>query len=147
LIKNNNNDNSKYMNTHTVKKVVRGDVEGELLVNPGAFSFMGDVDLETAEIIAKTNPNYGKSISGKILVFEETKGSSGGSLVLMTLANQGKGPAAIISVKAADFNLTEGAILAGMPYASNLDKKAFDGLKSGYKAVLKIDDGILNIID
>lgn len=133
------------MNEYKIKKVVRGNVKAELLVNQGSFAFMGDVDLETACIIAKSNQNYGKSITGKILVFEETKGSSGGSTVLITLANQGKAPAAIISSKPADFNLTEGAILAKVPYACNLDKSSLAELKSGSVGEVDLEKGLLRV--
>jgi predicted aconitase with swiveling domain len=34
------------------RKVVRGIAEGAALVCPGSFSFLGDVDLATGEIIA-----------------------------------------------------------------------------------------------
>jgi uncharacterized protein len=131
------------MKEYKIKKVVRGNVKAEMLINQGSFAFMGDVDLETACIIAKSNPNYGQSISGKILVFEETKGSSGGSTVLITLANQGKAPAAIISSKPADFNLTKGAILAKVPYACNLEKKYLSELQSGVIGEVDLEKGLL----
>jgi predicted aconitase with swiveling domain len=135
------------MTKFNIKKVVRGNVTAELLVIQGSFSFMGDVDLETACIIAKSSPNYGKSIAGKILVFDETKGSSGGATVLITLANQGKAPAAIISSKPADFNLTEGAILAKIPYACNIDIISLHELKSGSKAEIDLEKGELVVIE
>ena len=131
---------------YKVKKVVRGKVEAELIVCQGAFSFMGDVDLETSKIIAKGNPNIGISLDGKILIFNETKGSSGGSTVLMTLANIGKAPSAIISVKAADFNLTEGAILAKIPYGCNFPADTLKTISTGQKAKLDLEKGIIEII-
>jgi uncharacterized protein len=134
------------MKTYKLKKVVRGYVTAEMMINPGSFSFLGDVDLETAEIIPHDNPNKGISIAGKILVFEESKGSSGGAVVLMTLANMGKAPAALISVKPADFNLTEGAILAKIPYGCNIDKSCLNELKTGQLATLDLDQGILETI-
>jgi predicted aconitase with swiveling domain len=134
------------MKEYKIKKVVRGNVQAELLVNQGSFAFMGDVDLETACIIAKTNPNFGQSISGKIFVFEETKGSSGGSTVLITLYKQGKAPAAIISSKPADFNLTEAAILTRVPYACNLEKDALSELKTGSRAEIDLEKGILRVL-
>ena len=133
------------MKEYKIKKVVRGNVKAELLVNQGSFAFMGDVDLETACIIAKSNPNYGKSIAGKILIFEETKGSSGGSTVLITLYKQGKAPAAIISSKPADFNLTEAAILTKVPYACNLEKNALDVLESGSIGEVDLEKGVLRV--
>jgi uncharacterized protein len=133
------------MKEYKIKKVVRGNVKAELLVNKGSFAFMGDVDLETACILAKSNSNYGKLIAGKILIFEETKGSSGGSTVLITLYKQGKAPAAIISSKPADFNLTEAAILTKVPYACNLEKSALEELESGKIAEVDLEKGVLRI--
>jgi uncharacterized protein len=130
---------------YKVKKVVRGQVEGELIICDGAFSFMGDVDLDTSEIIARENPNKGILLKNKILVFNETKGSSGGSLVLLTLAKIGIAPAAIISVKAADFNLTEGAILAKVPYGCDFPAAALNELKTGQKAKLDLEKGIMTV--
>ena len=133
------------MKTYKVKKVVRGKVSGEIILNPAAFSFMGDVDLETSEIIAQTNPNKGVLLKDKILIFEETKGSSGGASVLMTLTGLGKAPAAIVSVKEADFNLTEGAILTKTPYGASLDRICLSELKTGQKATLDLDNGCLMV--
>jgi predicted aconitase with swiveling domain len=48
------------------------------------------------------------------MIYPETKGSSGGCIVLMTLAKRGKQPAAIVLEKPADPNIVEGAILAGV---------------------------------
>ena len=97
------------MKTYKVKKIVRGNVKAEVIVCPHSFSFLGDIDLETAEIIIDNSANKGLSVSEKILIFDESKGSSGGSTVLITLAGLGKAPKAIVSVKSADFNLVEGA--------------------------------------
>jgi uncharacterized protein len=133
------------MRNYKLKKVVRGQVEAEIIVYPGSFSFLGDIDLETSEIIVKDNPNKGIPIAGKILIIEESKGSSGGAVVLMTLANIGKAPAALISVKPADFNLTEGAILAKLPYASNIERSCLTELKTGQKGKLDLEKEILEI--
>jgi uncharacterized protein len=134
------------MKTYKLKKVVRGKVTAKVIINPGSFSFLGDVDLETAEILPQDNPNKGVSIAGKILIFEESKGSSGGAVVLMTLAGQGKAPAAIISVKAADFNMTEGAILVKIPYGCNIDDKCLRDLKTGEVVSLDLEQGILSTV-
>jgi uncharacterized protein len=140
-----NNNKITAMKTYRVKKVVRGLVEAEIIINPSSFSFLGDIDLETAEILPQHNPNKGISIAGKILIIEESKGSSGGAVVLMTLANQGKAPAALISVKPADFNLTEGAILAKTPYGCDIDPQCLSVLKTGQKARLNLDNGLLEV--
>ena len=97
------------------KGVVKGLVEGEALVMLRSFAFMGDVDMATSRIIARGHEHYGKKIAGKIMIYPETKGSSGGCVVLTSLYKQGIGPAAIINIKMADYNLVEGAILARIP--------------------------------
>jgi len=84
---------------YKVRKVVRGVVEGEAIVCPGGFSFLGDVDMDTGEIIAEGNPNRGVRLKGRVLVYGETKGSSGGCAVLMTLARCGLAPAALLTVR------------------------------------------------
>ena len=88
---------------HTIKcrGVVKGKIEGDALVCRKAFSFLGDVDMDTGVIIARGHEHEGKSIAGKILIYPETKGSSGGCVVLTELAKQGKQPAAIVLVKPA----------------------------------------------
>ena len=102
------------MSKQTVKcrGIVKGNVTGEALVCKKAFSFLGDVDMDTGVIIAKGHEHEGKSIAGKILIYPETKGSSGGCVVLMVLAKQGKHPAALVIEKAADTNIVEGAIIS-----------------------------------
>lgn len=104
------------MPDHTVqaRPIVKGRVEAEALVCRNAFSFMGDVDMDTGVIIAKGHEHEGQTIAGKVMIYPETKGSSGGCIVLMTLAKQGKQPAAIVLEKPADPNIVEGAILAGV---------------------------------
>jgi len=57
-------------------------------------------------------------------VYKETKGSSGGCVVLMTLARRGIAPAAIVTVKPADHNLAEGAILSKVPFVCEPDGAA-----------------------
>lgn len=103
--------------THTVKArgIVKGTARGEALVFKRAFSFLGDVDMDSGVIIARGHEHEGKSIAGKIMVYPETKGSSGGCVVLMVLARQGKQPAALVLEKPADTNIVEGAIIAGVP--------------------------------
>ena len=102
------------MTEHIVKArgMVKGLVKGEAIVFHKAFSFLGDVDMDTGEIIAHGHEHQGKSIAGKVVIYPETKGSSGGCVVLMSLSKAGKQPAAIVLEKPADPNIVEGAILA-----------------------------------
>jgi len=100
--------------TTKARPIVKRDASGPALVCHDAFSFLGDVDMDTGVIIAKGHEHEGVSIAGKIMIYPETKGSSGGCVVLMSLAKMSKQPAAIILAKPADPNIVEGAILAGV---------------------------------
>jgi predicted aconitase with swiveling domain len=96
------------------RAMVRGRVSGPALVCHKAFSFLGDVDMDTGVIIARGHEHEGETIAGKVMIYPETKGSSGGCVVLTVLAKQGKQPAAIVLSKPADPNIVEGAIVTGV---------------------------------
>lgn len=131
----------------SVRKVVRGKVEAEAIVCPDSFSFLGDVDMATSEIIADDNPNRGQKIAGKILIYRETKGSSGGCVVLMTLAQKGLAPAGLCTIKRADYNLTEGAILSKIPFVCEPDGDLLIAIKTGSKVLVDADAGFVEIVE
>jgi len=131
---------------YKARKIVRGTAEGEAIVCPRSFSFLGDVDMETGEIIAASTGNKGKNIAGKILVYNESKGSSGGCVVLLTLAKKGKAPAALVTMKAADYNIVEGAILAKMPFVCEPDGDILREITTGNIIKVDADNGIIRII-
>ena len=125
------------------KKIVRGRAKGKLILIPESFSFLGDVDMETSQVIA---PNYFQQnlfLSGSILAFTETKGSSGGCIVLMTLARKKKAPIGIITIKPPDYNLTEGAIMCGIPFIAEIDEKFLALVQSGDWIEMEADKGQL----
>lgn len=130
---------------YKIRKIVRGSAREQALVIPGSFAFMGDVDMDTSEIIAEGNPHKGEKIKDKILIYKETKGSSGGMLVLMTLAKKGIAPAAIVTVKPVDYNLAEGAILAKVPFACEPDGDIISEIKSGDIVSIDTDKGVLQV--
>ena len=100
----------------------------------------------SAVICARTNPNRGLSIAGKVLVFDESKGSSGGCVVLMTLARSGLAPAAIVTVRPADFNLAEGAILAGVPFVCEPDGDLLGAIETGQVLRVDADGGTVEVV-
>jgi uncharacterized protein len=134
------------MNTYRVRRIVRGQAAGPALVCPGSFSFLGDVDLGTGRIIAAGNPNWGKALQGTVLIYRETKGSSGGVVVLQTLLRKGLAPAAIVTVKPVDYNLAEGAILAQIPFACEPDGDILNQIRSGEPVRLNADAGVLEVV-
>lgn len=129
------------------KGIVKGAAEGEALVMNQAFAFMGDIDMDTSEIIARGHEHEGKTIAGKIMIYPETKGSSGGCVVLNVLARQGKQPAAIVNLKMADYNLVEGAILANIPLVCQPAQNPIDLIKSGERVSVDADQGLIIVLE
>jgi len=129
----------KHMPEKTIKArgIVKRTAEGPALVCHDAFSFLGDVDMDTGLIIAKGHEHEGESIAGKVMIYPETKGSSGGCVVLMSLAKMGKQPAAIVLSKAADPNIVEGAILAGVALLCQPEIDLINAVPNG--AMVRVD--------
>ncbi|MEM0475203.1 MAG: DUF126 domain-containing protein [Candidatus Norongarragalinales archaeon] len=79
------------------RTISKGVAEGELLVSQKPLSFYGGVDPNTGVVTDNESDIKGQSISGKILVFPNGKGSTVGSYTLYRLKKNGKAPAAIIN--------------------------------------------------
>jgi predicted aconitase with swiveling domain len=132
---------------YNARKVVRGTVTAEAIICPGGFSFMGDVDMATGEIVAEGNPSKGRNLKGRVLIYKETKGSSGGCVVLMTLAAKGLAPAAIVTMKPADYNMTEGAILSKIPFMCSPDGDLLTEIRTGQIVRVDADSGVIEVTD
>ena len=128
------------------KPVVKGIVVAEALVMKRSFAFMGDVNMDTSEIIARDHEHCGTHIAGKILIYPETKGSSGGCVVLMALYEVGRQPAAIINIKMADYNLVEGAILARVPLACLPERDPAELIGTGDLVRLDAENGWIELL-
>lgn len=76
--------------------IVEGSAVGKTLVCPEGLSFWGGVDPQSGIIIDAHHPNHGECISGKCLLMPTSRGSCSGSGVLLELALNGLGPAAIL---------------------------------------------------
>lgn len=127
------------MTKHSIRArgIVRGRITAPALVSNSSISFLGDVDLATGDIIAASHELHGNNISGKILIYPESKGSSGGCIVLMSLAKVGRQPLGIVLKKAADPNIVEGAILSGIALLCEPDEDILKLIPNG--AVVTVD--------
>lgn len=118
------------------KGVVKGCVTAEVVSIPHSFSFLGDVEMNLGTLL--TGENKGVSIKNKILLFSESKGSSGGCVVLLTLVKKQLAPAGIVTIKMPDYNLVEGAILSNIPFLANVSPTIFETVRTGSQATLSI---------
>ena len=129
------------METFIGRKIVRGKAEGPLIIYPKSFSFLGDVDMNTSLIISKEFKDRNLFLKNSIFLFTESKGSSGGCVVLMTLARKKIAPLGIITIKPPDYNLTEGAIMAEIPFISEISLEFIHRASMGDWIEIDADSG------
>jgi hypothetical protein len=119
-----------------------GKAVGEALVLREPISFQGEID-EEGFIVVAGHPYAGKSVSNKVLIYPEAKGSSGGCMMLRLLAKRGKKPAAIVNTRNLDANLVEGAILADIPMLCYPEKDPYELISTGDRVEVDGETGLL----
>ena len=93
------------------RTLVAGTAQGRALVLDEPLSFWGGLDPATGDIIDARHPQYGATVTGRILVMPSGRGSSSSSSVLAEAIRAGTAPAAIVLAEA-DSILALGAIVA-----------------------------------
>ena len=98
--------------------LVKGAASGRLLRLTANISFWSGVDPLSGRIIDQRHPQFGESVSGRIIALAQSIGSSSGSSILLELLSRHAGPAGII-LGVPDQILTLGAVVAReMGYAN-----------------------------
>jgi len=113
-------------------KVIQGwknELTGEVLITRSKISFLGDIDINTGEIVGSDIDIKGENVKDKILIFLEGRGSTVGSNVIYGLSRKGLAPKLIATCKAEPITIS-GAIYGEVPMISNLSEKVFDHLKN-----------------
>jgi predicted aconitase with swiveling domain len=128
------------MATIPARTISRGKASGEALVSHAPIGFLGGVDPKTGIVIEKGHPLEGKSVSGRVLLFPNGKGSTVGSYVMLQLAKNGKAPAAIINVSAEPI-IAVGAIISGIPMVDKPEKDVYALLRDGMRVEVDADKG------
>jgi len=125
-------------------KVAKGKAEGEALVTRTPISFFGGVNPETGLVTDKSHELNGKSIAGKILIFPEEKGSSGGAYQLYEMVRCNTAPKGLINLRAGAI-VAVGAIISNIPMADKLEPGPFEVIKTGDWVYLDADEGIVRV--
>lgn len=122
-------------------KVVGGKaVSGEAIVTTEPLCFFPLMNRDTGVVTDTAHPLYGKSISGKILVYPTGKGSTGTSYAIYDMAGiRGTGPLALI-MKTADPISTIGAIMGEVPVMDGFDGDIFELIEDG--DLVEVDAGV-----
>lgn len=128
--------------TLTGRQIVEGNVEGEALVTKDPISFMGTINPKTGYVIERKHEIEGACLSGKILVFPFSKGSTGGSYMLYDVVKNGVGPKGIINLEAEPV-VVIGAIVADLPMVDQVD---IDKIETGDYVYLNATEGIVKVI-
>lgn len=132
------------MKTIKIRTIVEGTVEGIALVSPIPISFFGGVDAETGIITDSENPLFGESLTDKIFVFPESKGSTVGSYVIYGLSVNNVAPLALIANKAETIVIA-GAILANIPFVDKTDHDVTILIKTGDKIIIDTTQNIIKL--
>lgn len=104
-------------------------VEAPAFALTAPISFWGGVDPQTGLIANVRHPQYGQSVSGKVLCLPATVGSSSAAAVLLELVHSNRAPAAIL-LHEPDAILLLGLIVAEemglkIPPAYQLDRETY----------------------
>ena len=123
------------------RTIYPGKTEGEALVSKTPIGFYGGIDAKTGIVIEKGHELEGKSVTNKILVFPNGKGSTVGSYVIYALKKNGVAPKAIIN-RETETIVATGVILAGIPC---VDKINIDEIKNGDRLVVDAGKGVVEV--
>jgi len=113
--------------------IYKGKAEAEALVTSMPISFYGGVDPNTGVVIEKGHELQGKSVTGKVLVFPQGKGSTVGSYTLYRLKKNDVAPIAMIN-KECETIIAVGAIISEIP---TVDKIDISKIKTGNKVAIE----------
>ncbi len=111
----------------TGRTIYAGSAEGQALVTDHGISFYGGIDPDTGIVVEKGHPLEGQCVSGKILIFPTSKGSTVGSYTLYRLKKSGFAPSAILNAECETITAV-GCIISEIPC---LDHISINRLRTG----------------
>jgi predicted aconitase with swiveling domain len=126
----------------TVKK---GITEGEAIVSQLPFSFLGDLNPETGEVVPEGHDLQGQSIAGKIFIFETGKGSTVGPNVAYQAKQLGNTPVGMICVEVEPV-MAMVAIMNNIPMVHRLDKNPLEVIQTGDYIKMDATKGTVEVI-
>lgn len=98
-----------------MRPLVPGRAEGEVVFLDDGLSFWGGFDPETGLIIERSHPQYGESLTGRVVHLPRARGSSSSSSVLAESLRLRTGPAAVV-LGEPDSILVIGSLVAKLLY-------------------------------
>ena len=128
--------------------LVPGSASADAIVLDEPLSLWGGLDPATGAVIEPRHPQRGASVTGRVLVMAEARGSSSSSSVLAEAARAGAAPAAIL-LGAPDLILATGAAVAFELYRVQIALVVLEAadlaqIRSGDRVTVA-DDGAVRI--
>ncbi len=127
--------------------IVRGRARGALLVSQRPFSFLGDEDIRTGQVIGSFSDLLGRNVAGRVLAVPATRGSAGAWRFLHQLRQHGTHPVAIVTDELPDPSVVQGAILSGIPIVAGVAAELCE--LAGDNAAVEVDgeSGVVHLCD
>lgn len=125
------------------RKIFGGKAEGRALVSREAVSFFGGVNPDTGVIEEEGHPLQGRSVSGRVLVFPQGKGSTVGSYTLYRMMKTGTAPIAILN-RECETIVAVGAIIAEIPCMDRID---IDRIPDDAVLLVDTDGGRVEVVE
>lgn len=127
---------------YNCRPIVRGKVEGELLVSSDPVCFYL-VDPDTGKVIEEGHALYGRAVAGKVLVLPGGKGSSVVQADgLYQLAMRGNAPRALI-VRHLDPVLVTSAVIMEIPTVTDVEEDFYGVARDGCRVMVDADQGLI----
>lgn len=112
------------------REINPGQASGEALVLDAPFSFIGEFDPATGQLVIEGHPLNGRSIAGKILVCPASKGGTIAPFIAYKAKQNGMAPVAIVCENA-DPMLCECALVMDIPIADSFEQSPVLLLRTG----------------
>ncbi len=131
--------------------LVPGEAQGFVFRLDEPLSFWGGLDPHTGSIIDHRHPQFGETLTGRILVMSHGRGSSSSTGVLAEAIRLGTAPAAIILLEP-DLIITLGALVANELYETSCpvivaDESTFAALITNREVAIAMRDGAITFED
>ena len=127
----------------TGKALNSGCACGEAVVFHTTFSFIGDMSPSTGEVTMARHEHFGKSLKGKVLVFQTGRGGTIAPFILYHAAKNGVGPCAILCDHA-DMLTLECALTVDIPIVHDFQSKITELVQDG--DMLRVDGGMVTVV-
>ena len=132
--------------------IVSGKGKGEAIVSSTPFGFFGGVNPTTGIVIDKWHELYGESISGKVFIYPEGRGSTVGAAIMLELARSGFAPVAIINANVETITAAGGLLAkkfydTDIPIVDGIPKEELLAIKTGTLVEVDGDTGQIVIYD